>query len=294
MKKLAIAIAAIALIGTPAFAADMAVKMPVKAPPPPPAPVYSWTGFYVGANGGYGWGSTSGDLVSTDPLTALPLSFGFAPSYASSFHQSGGIVGGQVGYNSQLSQIWVAGVEADIQYAHIAGSSFHTVFQSPAQFGNNFPLDVSTERKLDWFGTIRGRLGVLASPSLLIYGTGGFAYGNTKASGSVTLRGPPGGGENFFLSSTGCIAEIPASTFPASNTCYAGSDSRTTIGWAAGAGIEYHLFNNLTAKLEYLHLDLGNQTVTLASTTTPGVFMGYGFNHEQVNMIRAGLNYQFH
>jgi outer membrane immunogenic protein len=53
MKKLATAIAAIALIGTPAFAADMAVKMPVKAPPPAPAPVYSWTGFYIGGNAGW-------------------------------------------------------------------------------------------------------------------------------------------------------------------------------------------------------------------------------------------------
>jgi outer membrane immunogenic protein len=105
MKKLATAIATIALIGTPAFAADMAVK----APPPAPAPVSTWTGFYLGPNAGYGWGSTSGDIVSSDPLTALVLSFGFAPPYASSFHQSGGIVGGQVGYNWQLSQTWVAG-----------------------------------------------------------------------------------------------------------------------------------------------------------------------------------------
>jgi outer membrane immunogenic protein len=290
MKKLATAIATIALIGTPAFAADMAVK----APPPAPAPVSTWTGFYLGPNAGYGWGSTSGDIVSSDPLTALVLSFGFAPPYASSFHQSGGIVGGQVGYNWQLSQTWVAGFEADIQYAHIEGSSFHTVFDNPANFGTNFPLGVRTERKLDWFGTVRGRLGFLATPSLLIYGTGGLAYGNTRASGSVTLRAPPGGGENIFIHSTGCIAESPAGAFPAANTCYAGSDSRTTVGWTAGAGIEYRLFTNLTAKLEYLHLDLGNQTVTLASTTTPGVFMGYGFNHEQVDIIRAGLNYQFH
>jgi outer membrane immunogenic protein len=63
MKKLAIAIAAIALIGTPAFAADM----PLKAPPPAPAPVYNWTGFYVGGNVGYSWGKADTDF-SADPI----------------------------------------------------------------------------------------------------------------------------------------------------------------------------------------------------------------------------------
>jgi outer membrane immunogenic protein len=65
VKRLATAIAAIALIGTPAFAADMAVK----APPPPPAPVFSWTGWYVGGNVGYSWGSASNDFAFSQTVT---------------------------------------------------------------------------------------------------------------------------------------------------------------------------------------------------------------------------------
>jgi outer membrane immunogenic protein len=102
MKKLATAIAAIALIGTPAFAADMAVK----APPPAPAPVYSWTGWYVGGNVGYSWGRANSDLAGSGNLSTFiqtPATTSFAFADSNTTHLDGVIGGGQIGYNYQFS-----------------------------------------------------------------------------------------------------------------------------------------------------------------------------------------------
>src|SRR5437868_11649961 len=111
MKRLATAVAAIALIGMPAFAADMAVK----APPPAPAPIYNWTGWYIGGNLGASFGRVKVDF-NADPVAlgggAITIP-GFARSDTS--EPSGFIGGGQIGYNWQVSPIWVVGLEADIQ-----------------------------------------------------------------------------------------------------------------------------------------------------------------------------------
>jgi len=98
MKRLATAIAAIALIGTPAFAADMARKMPVKAPPPAPAPVYSWTGWYIGGNVGGGWGDRDVTFTPNDPAAAV-FSELFGQPSPSSFKLSGVGGGLQLGYS---------------------------------------------------------------------------------------------------------------------------------------------------------------------------------------------------
>src|ERR1700747_3357289 len=105
MKRLAIAIA-IALIGTRAFAADMAVK----APPPAPAPVYNWTGWYAGVNAGASFGNAKTDFNVLSVLTS-----GIVPGFSQSdtTYPSGFMGGGQIGYNWQLSPIWVVGLEAD-------------------------------------------------------------------------------------------------------------------------------------------------------------------------------------
>jgi len=265
----------------------------------PPAPVYNWTGFYAGINAGYGWGNTSaGNIEALDPASVIFLTpsfpfFDFSSSqFDTSFHQQGPFGGIQLGYNWQFTS-WVVGFETDIQAADIHGRSTQTLFLNPSFFGTSFPFDVTAQRKLDWFGTVRGRLGFLVTPNLLFYGTGGLAYGHTEANGSVVLVPP--GGASISINSGG--AHFECSAVPGgAKTCYAGSDSRTSIGWTAGAGLEYMLASQWTAKLEYLHIDLGDQTVTLVSPSppsSPGVAMNYHFDRQAVDLVRFGLNYKF-
>jgi opacity protein-like surface antigen len=181
MKKLATAIAAIALIGTPAFAADMAVKMPVKAPPPAPAPVYSWTGWYVGVTAGYGFGNTDQSLTADAAEANIGPPVTHPPP--SGLHPAGFVGGGEVGYNYQAGNI-LAGLEADFSYSGLR----QTASATGAPFIGGV-LQTTVTTKLHWFGTVRGRLGVLPMNNLLLYATGGFAYGDDDRPQSH--RNPP-------------------------------------------------------------------------------------------------------
>ena len=89
----------------------------------------------------------------------------------------------------------------------------------------------ATSDKLDWFGTVRGRLGFLATPTFLLYGTGGLAYGR--------------------------VASATVNSFTATPDIYTGSTSTTRAGWTAGAGGEWMFAPNWSAKAEYLYVDLG-------------------------------------
>jgi outer membrane immunogenic protein len=169
VKKTAIEIAAIVLLfGTPVLAADM----PVKAPPPPAAPVWSWTGFYVGGNVGYGFGAGSQGIVDTNPVGAIDLFRTAIPS--------GGFGGGQIGYNWQGGSRFVLGVEADFQAASIKGS--YTAIGTAA-FLETHSINVN------WFDTVRGRVGY-AFDRTLVYATGGLAYG--KVDSRISAPAAPG------------------------------------------------------------------------------------------------------
>jgi outer membrane immunogenic protein len=113
-----------------AFAADMAVKMPVKAPPPAPVPVYSWTGFYIGANGGYGWNDPTVTFTPNDinaqNNTCASIKGGTCPP-PTSFGIHGGFGGLEAGYNWQFSPQWVAGVASAIAPAALRYSPRSTV-----------------------------------------------------------------------------------------------------------------------------------------------------------------------
>ena len=188
-----------------ASAADLAARPYVKAPVA--AAVYNWTGFYIGANGGYGWGHVS----------TVDAVFGTSTSHDT----SGGLAGGQIGYNWQVGT-WVYGVEADGDWADIRGS---------APCPNPAFNCASDTRALASF---RGRIGWAAGPALL-YATGGLGYANARYSTLTAAGGVPGGGSTGFYSSD-------------------------RWGWAAGAGIEYGFSPNWSAKLEYLHYGFDSAT----------------------------------
>src|SRR6476659_5311209 len=150
-------------MGAPASAADMAVKA---APPPYVAPIYNWTGFYIGGNGGWG---QSNSCLNFDGFGI----FGFADGCAS---RSGGVIGGQVGYRWQASQ-WVFGLEAQGDWADLSSQRVSLI--NPA---------FSTRTKTDGIGLFTGQIGYSWNASLL-YVKGGVAVTSNRFSILDTLTG---------------------------------------------------------------------------------------------------------
>ena len=283
MKSLLLASSALVAATVAASAADL----PRRAAPPPvfqPVPVFTWTGFYAGFNAGYGFG-TQDDRVPTvlgvGPASGLVL----APTvvaFSNRESNEGFVGGGQIGYNYQFTpgSGVVIGVEADAQYADFGRS--RNRFASTGPLAAQQVFNPGGLSGLDFFGTVRGRLGY-AFDRTLVYGTGGFAYGS-------------GGGREF-------------------GTGVSSDDFQT--GWAAGGGIEYALptdsFLNffkssaVTLKVEGLYVNLDrnsggrgafavdNQGRTV-SVASPGVVLvsgGQQVRDTEFAVVRAGLNYKF-
>lgn len=252
---------AMSLLATAASAADLAPKPYVKAPLLVD-PGYNWTGFYAGLNAGYSWGRSNATVVPTTPV-------------AVSIRQNvdGGLGGGQIGYNWQVDPKWVLGVEADIQGTGERGRSIDPLtalrigavgITGTANSCTDFP----------WFATFRGRAGLLADPSLLLYATGGLAVGEVRFGTQATLTAQLFDGANSPVGA------------PLTRVGAAVSESQTRWGWTAGAGIEKKFNRDWSAKLEYLYLDLGAATYFGGTANETAVKF-----HDHV--LRAGFNYQF-
>ncbi|BCP54551.1 outer-membrane immunogenic protein [Kaistia sp. 32K] len=233
-----------------AQAADLTYEAPVVAAPA----AFNWTGFYVGVHGGVAAGDFKypGDITATSGNQVFSLLNGELEQDA-----SGGFGGAQIGYNWQFNPNWVVGVEADIAAASYEGKisgNFNTI----GNFGGNF--DAGSE--VEWFGTVRGRLGY-AWDNLLLYGTGGFAYGSVKSSISANING---------------VSVVDESA------------SNTQTGWTVGAGFEYGITKNITLKTEYLYVDLGSETII--DENLNGVHAGLDVE-TKFHTLKAGLNYKF-
>jgi outer membrane immunogenic protein len=267
-KKLGLAAVALSAAASLASAADLSpsYKAPVKAI----APVESWTGFYVGGNVGYGWDSGPNGISAraTNPILAPAVATLFAAGvYPTSLSTSakGVIGGGQAGYNWQMSQ-WLFGLEADIQASGIKGSTGQTL--SIPTFDTT---STGVTKSIDWFGTFRGRVGVLATPQWLFYATGGLAYGQTRTSFTTT--------------------DLTFGCFPFGSLCATGASSSVRAGWTVGAGTEAMLAPNWSVKFEYLYVDLGRRSLDIPSFTVPVTFNTSTVFRE--NIVRVGLNYHF-
>jgi outer membrane immunogenic protein len=253
-----------------------AADMPVKAKPVP-SPIPSWTGFYAGLNAGYGWADASSINNPLDPTTQFFLSP--ASDFNAAFRQSGWIAGGQIGANWQFADRGVFGIEADLQFANVEGSG------SVARRPQDVAVVSTGERELRWFGTLRGRLGFLATPNLLLYGTGGLAYGEATSRGHINNVS---GVSIAFAGNTQLFCR-------SQSTCYIGSSSDTQAGWTAGIGGEWKFSANWSAKLEYLHVELPATSVTLVSPppSDPGFATAFRFNRQAYDFVRVGVNYQW-
>jgi outer membrane immunogenic protein len=244
----------------------------------PVAAGYNWTGWYGGLNAGYGWNGATTSFIDDGGAGNTVLNSTFDSARTQKLDPSGFIGGGQLGYNWQFDKQWVAGFETDLQYSAVKGDAFVT----PAPGGVTYGL--TSRQDLEWFGTVRARLGFLLTERLMAYGTGGLAYGETKASATIA-------------NVSGITHIIPLSTqltCPANSVCIAGNDSRVSAGWTAGGGLEYAPSNNVTFKIEYLHIDLGDQTVRLVAQApaTGNGFVTATFNNAY-DIVRAGVNWKF-
>lgn len=261
MRKFLFASSAIAalMIAAPATAADMPVKY---RPPPPPVPVFSWTGFYVGVHLGGAWGTTESALKS---VSATSCAFGFCETDALggflipiSQTQTNGFLGGvQTGYNWDVG--WgVFGVEAQFSWTDLEGTSPCVVV-----------LACST--KHDWITTLAGRFGV-SYDRALFYVKGGIAWTKADYSASLTL-GPEFGQFGNFSTTV----------------------SETRVGAMFGAGIEYAFLGNWSAKIEYNYIRFKDEDFTFPlSFAENRLNLDFGTTiKEHIHLVKAGLNYRF-
>jgi outer membrane immunogenic protein len=258
MRNFVVLLAVLAF-GGPVFAADMATKMPLKAPP---APVSSWAGFYLGANVGGHWARDS-ITAAFDPVGWGAFAAAADAGAVAGSMKSSGIIGGiQAGYNWQANNI-VWGVEADAD--GVGGTASRTVASSP--FPGGFHL-MSNSIKETFLATVRPRLGVVAGGALF-YATGGLAIGSLKATDANVLGVLPAD-----------IATVTA--------------SGTRAGWTAGGGIEYSAWMNWTAKVEYLYVGLGTFSTSIPTCAACSPGSDITVNHRYTdNILRVGLNYHF-
>jgi len=299
MKKSASLVAILfALAVSAASAADLPSKeelavAPVVAP--------TWTGFYAGLNAGGTWANNNAINLTTwniyQPAGSADYTGAAILSGSQPSSKAGGFIGGgQIGYNwqSQFSgHDFITGVEADIQGIAESGgngSSWNVAPNAGLSGGVTsdvlVPLSLTSNiqgnSQLSWLGTVRGRIGYLVTPSFLIYGTGGLAYGGYTASLQTSVFWQQQGGDANFIQ----IGRNNHSTTPA--------------GWTAGGGTEWMFLPNMSVKVEYLYYDLGTAS---GSVVNPfyGIQAAAGRNGlESVtsyskgitgNIVRAGVNY---
>ncbi|MGY8678671.1 outer membrane beta-barrel protein [Bradyrhizobium sp. UFLA05-153] len=283
---LAASLFSVGIIGT-ASAADMAVK----APPLPVPEVWTWTGFYVGGNLGGAWSdnrlgydmpfTTPGNIFTfcgSPAGVAAPVLVGANPfDLSTSCSRPSSFIGGaQIGYNWQMGT-WVVGIEGDGAWQQLIQHSF-------VQFGTNRAVGApmgTVASDTAYFrseqgalGTVRGRIGYTGG-NWLLYATGGLAVGAVKHSMTEVLA--PG---------------VACPVAP-SATCRTVSDDTTRVGWTVGAGAEWLFARNWSVGAEYLYVDLGRTTLTLAPAG------GFFFNtstarfDDREHVARVKINYHF-
>jgi outer membrane immunogenic protein len=250
------AVVASAMLGCDAVsAADLQTKSPSYLPP---TPVFTWSGFYVGVHGGYGWGSNdwnSRGLFEDPTFTISNLS-----------PKTNSVLGGvQAGANYQIAS-WVVGIEADWAFLHGQGSSGGT-FSSPAP-GSLLATTTGTSQT-EWLATFTGRAGYAWDRSLF-YVKGGVAAAGSK--------------DNFVLFT-------PQSAPPAFIDL--GTKSDTLVGWTVGAGFEYAFAPHWSAKIEYNYVDLGTATEKFNVFLTGGSLTVTEDIHHTLQIVKVGASYRF-
>jgi outer membrane immunogenic protein len=297
VKKLLLAGFAMSALIAPAMAADM---------PVPAAPTVTWTGFYLGANGGWGLSTNNSvnsvgvpgncsDVASFGCISLAPPPPGFvfnnlfsnasaqAATFSTPANRNGGfIAGGQFGYNYQTTANTVVGLEANLQAAGQNHTfTFASVTPVPGFPANPIAQTATLTTRLDFLGTVRARGGWLWDPNFLTYVTAGLAYGEIELSRSITQN---------------VVGNAPFTT-PYTGV---GTSKVVRFGGTIGAGFEWMVVPNWSVKAEYLYVGLGTPTVNSSlvnvshfgngNLSAATVVTSARFND---NIVRGGVNYHF-
>jgi opacity protein-like surface antigen len=249
--------------------------MPMPAPKgyvmPSVASAHVWTGLHVGANAGYGFAEQNTFFTPLSGNAQILSSLTF-DSPANQHTQDAGFVGGgQIGYDWQIGQ-YVYGIETDLDWANVSGTTAQTSLINV--------VTTTTDKNIGSLGTVRARIGKAPTNWLLIYATGGLAYGDTRL--SVDQR-------------------QPLLNCPFNLVCANGSASGTSVGWVGGIGYEAAADDHFSFTGEALYVDLGSRSVNTTDTGVhPASFLcpaGCGFNynastHFNMFLTRFGVNYK--
>ncbi len=244
-----------ALVGAPAFGADMAVKAPMSAP----APAFSWTGFYIGGDVGGVWAHQS---VSDDPCATCNT------FPASGTLNGSGVAGGiYAGYNFMIAPTWLLGIEADWTGTHLSAST-----TAPQVNGGGVHAGQinAWQRDLKWLATVRGRLGFTPTPGTLLYVTGGGAWGEASYSAQDIFSG-------------GC------------GNCGLTAFNQTRTGYVIGAGGEWAPWlNNWLLRVDYLYYRLNGTSSSVSFQGTPTAFCcTFNWGALSISEVRGGIAYKF-
>jgi len=254
VKRSLLAALSLAAIG-PVFAPLAGHAAEAVLPVPHPIEPIDWSGPYAGIHLGGAWGGGDSALGGY-PIRSWTDIIRAVPNHGA---RAGGLIaGGQIGTNIQAGQ-FLFGMETDLSFASQDSAARTTGVIFP-----NIAVASSVRQKLSVSGTMRARFGFTPMDRFLVYLTGGVAYGQV----------------------------IAATSLSSSLISYSGSDRDLRVGWAVGAGVEYALNSTLSARLEYLHYNLGTTTVvgfrpagSLFQTQTQLGLAGH--------IVRIGLNYRF-
>jgi outer membrane immunogenic protein len=276
MKRVAIAllagVAAVAGLGYSASAADLAVKAA-------PAPLPSWTGFYIGVHGGAAWQSGKADWSWTDPnfgaiAGAVPSPLGLGQNT----NQLGAVAGLQVGYNWQFAPVWVAGVEGDFSWSSLSDHRTLSPAVVPGVAGAGGPANgaanfgatsIQMSANTEWLASVRAKLGFTGwFNNTMLYVTGGGAMIDTEYNG-----------QGIFFN--GFRDDV--------------SSNRVKGGWVAGAGAEWMATTNILLRAEYLYYGFNNN-VTAPAPYFPAFGANaptFGWGSYNVQVFRVAGSYKF-
>ncbi len=253
-----------------------ALNMPAPAPaptasaallhtPPAMAPAsYNWTGFYIGIHFGHGNGHSD---TRFEPLPSAATFVNLLPQTLTS-HPSGSLGGVQFGVNYHQGH-FLLGAEVETSWTAMSGT--RTITPIIQNDNTKFPGAgfVSTSEHTRWIGSIRPRVGFSLIPRLLVYGTGGLAFGETEDFAITNFR-------------------------PVGTTIYQASQATKKTGYVGGAGAELALARRWSVRLEYLHYNLGRSRQTVqANPLLPPFQVAYTFGETVVNTVQGGLNFRF-